>query len=152
MIKLFALILFVVVMGGSHQLVSVLIATVIAVASITLSHFLCKNERYNKIGIKINHKFFIYLMQLLKEIFFSTISVCKAIFFRKRSDLRPVTTKITTKQKTDEAKVLFGNSITLTPGTITIDITQNTVMIHAIDAECIDGCRDLDSKIIKSQS
>ena len=60
-------------------------------------------------------------------------------------------TEIVTKQKTDEAKVLFGNSITLTPGTITIDINEDSVMLHAITDECVKGAEDLDSQIIKSQ-
>ncbi len=31
------------------------------------------------------------------------------------------------------AKVIFGNSITLTPGTITVDILDNYLVIHALD-------------------
>ena len=151
MIKLFALILFVIVLEENYHTSSIVIATMIAILSATVAYLLCKNEKRDQVGLTINHKFFIYLIQLLKEIFFSTMSVCKAIFFRKKSDLHPVTAKIITKQKTDEAKVLLGNSITLTPGTITIDIQKNTVMVHAITAKCIQGVKDLDLKIIESQ-
>ena len=136
MIKIFALILFVTALGGSYNFISVTVSVVIVIISVLIAHLLCKSEKHDKIGLKVNHKLFIYLIQLAKEIFFSTVSVCKAIFFRKKSELRPITTKIITKQKSDEPKVLFGNSITLTPGTITIDILKNTVVLHAINAEC----------------
>jgi len=151
MIKLFALIFFVIVMEESHHLSAILVAVAITLISTLLTHMLCKDERHDEIGLKINRKFFIYLMHLAKEIFFSTVSVCKAICFRKKSNICPVTAKIITKQKTDEAKVLFGNSITLTPGTITVDIDDNTVMLHAIEADCIDGAKNLDKEIVKSQ-
>jgi multicomponent Na+:H+ antiporter subunit E len=59
--------------------------------------------------------------------------------------------EIRTRQKTDEAKVLLCNSITLTPGTITIDILEDKIVVHAIDVKCLKGCKELDFKIIQSQ-
>jgi len=35
--------------------------------------------------------------------------------------------------KTDDAKVIFANSITLTPGTITADISGDTLTVHELD-------------------
>ena len=151
MIKIFALILFVAALEGSYNFTSIAASVAIMIVSVLLAYLLCRNEKCDDVGLKINYKLFIYLIQLAKEIFFSAISVCKIILFRNKSELNPVTTKIITKQKTDESKVLFGNSITLTPGTITIDILKNTLILHAITAECAKEAKDLDIKIMKSQ-
>jgi multicomponent Na+:H+ antiporter subunit E len=119
--------------------------------SLGLTYLLCRNERRDRIGLKIGPNLIVYLLRLVEEIFTSALSVCEAIFFKKKSDLKPIVAEIKTRQRTDEAKVLLGNSITLTPGTITIDILENKVVVHAIDAKCLKGCEELDVKIMKSQ-
>jgi len=123
----------------------------IVAASVGLAHLLCRNEKHDSIGLKIGPNFFIYLARLAKEIILSTISVCKAIFLQKKVELQPILAEIPTRQVGDEAKVLFGNSIILTPGTITVDILENSVVVHAISAECLRGVTNLDSKIRESQ-
>lgn len=34
--------------------------------------------------------------------------------------------------RTDMGKVIFGNSITLTPGTVTVDLRENEVLVHGL--------------------
>jgi len=151
MTKIFTLILFTLALGGSYCLSSIAGTLIIVAISVGLAHLFCRNEKRDDVGIKINYKLFIYFVRLSKEIFFSTMSVCKAILFKRKSDLHPILGEITTDQISDEARVLFGNSITLTPGTITVDILDNKVIVHAINAECLSGSKQLDAKIIKSQ-
>ena len=38
-----------------------------------------------------------------------------------------------TDLETDEEIVLLGNSITLTPGTITVEVSSDELVVHAID-------------------
>jgi len=47
------------------------------------------------------------------------------------------------------AVVLFGNSITLTPGTITAEVNQNKLIVHAIDTVSRDDVmsKQMESKI-----
>jgi multicomponent Na+:H+ antiporter subunit E len=42
---------------------------------------------------------------------------------------------LTTQAKTDLGKALFANSITLTPGTVTVDVDGLTVQVHALVRE-----------------
>lgn len=150
-VKILLLGLFTFVLGGSFGFSAIVKCFCVVIASVVFSWLLLRNEKHDPIGLKIGPKFFVYLMRLIKEIFLSTVSVCKAIFFVKKSDLQPVLASIETRQMTDEAKVLLGNSITLTPGTITVDISDNKVIVHAINRECLEGCRALDLEIMKSQ-
>ena len=47
--------------------------------------------------------------------------------------IRPGIVKVTTILKTDLAKTFLANSITLTPGTLTIDVIGSNMYIHCIN-------------------
>ena len=50
--------------------------------------------------------------------------------------------RIRASQKTDLAKVIYANSITLTPGTITLDVRDDKFLVHALSDE---AAADLDT-------
>jgi multicomponent Na+:H+ antiporter subunit E len=52
--------------------------------------------------------------------------------------INPGIVKFKTQLKTDYAKMVLANSITLTPGTLTIDIVEDTFYIHWIDVKTTD--------------
>ncbi len=52
--------------------------------------------------------------------------------------INPGIVKYTTKLKSDIAKVVLANSITLTPGTLTIDIVDDALHIHWLDVKSKD--------------
>jgi multicomponent Na+:H+ antiporter subunit E len=51
--------------------------------------------------------------------------------------------------KTDIAQVVYGNSITLTPGTLTLDIREGEFLVHALTDDAADGLLtgDMDRKV-----
>ena len=70
--------------------------------------------------------------------------VCKAnlhvLYLVLRPDLiRPQVIRFRTGFDQDLSKVLLGNSITLTPGTITIDIEGNEYVVHALSDKAADA-------------
>ena len=74
--------------------------------------------------------FIFYLPWLLKEIVVSGIKTSSAILgFRKfKSNAK----KIKASQRTPLGTVIYGNSITLTPGTLTIEVDQGDFFVHAL--------------------
>ncbi|MEM7069334.1 MAG: Na+/H+ antiporter subunit E [Pseudomonadota bacterium] len=73
-----------------------------------------------------------YLLWLLVEIAKSNWAVSKIIVSGKAPDRQnlfwaPVT------QKSDIGQVVYANSITLTPGTITVETEGNHFLVHALD-------------------
>ena len=48
--------------------------------------------------------------------------------------IRPAVVTVRTELQSDLAKLVLANSITLTPGTLTIDIAGDTLLVHWIDA------------------
>jgi len=79
-----------------------------------------------------------YYVWLAKEIILANISVVKQIWLGKDT-ISPTLTTIYASQKTDMGKVIYANSITLTPGTVTVDIVADRITIHALMRETIKG-------------
>ncbi|WP_026296678.1 Na+/H+ antiporter subunit E [Hirschia maritima] len=50
-------------------------------------------------------------------------------------DIEPAMTRVKTTCKSDLAKVTFANSITLTPGTVTIDMEGDELIVHGLYAK-----------------
>ena len=73
-----------------------------------------------------------YLLWLFKEIFNSNIGTAKAII---TGDINPEIFIVKSSQNTDVAKVTYANSITLTPGTVTIQINEDKFEVHALNSD-----------------
>lgn len=80
----------------------------------------------------------LYFVWLAKEIFISAIKVSFMIWSPKLK-MNPDLKFIGTKIKTKAGKILFAGSITLTPGTITIDLKNDTMLVHALDKADLEG-------------
>ena len=75
--------------------------------------------------------FFIsYLPWLLKEIVISGIKTSSNILGFKK--FKSHAKKIKVSQKTQLATVIYANSITLTPGTLTIEVDRDDLFVHAL--------------------
>ena len=82
-----------------------------------------------------------YTSWLIKEIFVSNIVTAKVIL-TKTEDPELFTVK--SSQKTNEGKVTYANSITLTPGTVTTQINENIFEVHALNKKFGDDVRSSD--------
>ena len=50
--------------------------------------------------------------------------------------------KVHTNLKTETARVILANSITLTPGTITVSLTEQELLVHCLDKSLAEGMED----------
>ena len=80
-------------------------------------------------------------MVLLKEIVLANLSVARMILTR-RETVEPVLVHVRTALKTDMAKALLANAITLTPGTITVSVTGQRLLVHCLDKTLAQGMED----------
>ncbi len=81
-----------------------------------------------------------YIIWLLGEIIKSNIDVIVAIFNRKK--LSPQFFDVEIGDLDEMGRVIYANSITLTPGTVTIEIKQTTLHVHALLVKSRDGLLD----------
>lgn len=68
---------------------------------------------------------------LLREITVSNIEVVRAIL-SPRLPIQPHFLRVRTRQPSDLGKVILANSITLTPGTVTVDVQGDELLVHAL--------------------
>jgi multicomponent Na+:H+ antiporter subunit E len=75
-----------------------------------------------------------YFRWLFSEIIKANVAVVRAVM---SPDLKisPTLVRIPTPQNTDIGKVMFANSITLTPGTVSVDIQDDHILVHALLSE-----------------
>lgn len=102
-----------------------------------MGHSLKKELRfYKKIPV-----FMQYLYYLVKEIVLANLVVSRMILTRKEQ-MEPVLVHVHTTLKSETTRMLLANSITLTPGTITVSITDGELLVHCLDKSLADGMED----------
>jgi multicomponent Na+:H+ antiporter subunit E len=102
-----------------------------------LSIILFRN--YHKIGLPaLSLKRLIYLciyiIVLFREIIIANFDVAYRVIHPKLP-IKPGIVVIKTELKNDLAKMILANSITLTPGTFTLDINNDKLLIHWINVK-----------------
>lgn len=81
---------------------------------------------------------FAYILILIWEIIKANVDALRfGLSFRNEVD--PVIVKFRTDLKSKTARVVLANSITLTPGTITIALEGDELIVHALDEELVEG-------------
>ena len=82
-----------------------------------------------------------YGVNLVVEIIKANLTVCGMIL---KPDFvpEPQLVQFDVDLKKNRHLVALANSITLTPGTITVDLDENHFLVHALDASLVDGLDD----------
>ncbi len=84
--------------------------------------------------LHVGGRLWLYVPWLLKEIFLANVHVAR-IILTPSLPIRPLMVRYRGTQKTDLGRAIYGNSITLTPGTITTGIDGDIFQVHALAAE-----------------
>lgn len=82
-----------------------------------------------------------YVMILITEIIKANVSAMK-LLFSERNEIEPVLVRFHTTLQTKAARVLLANSITLTPGTITVSLEGDELSVHCLDKSLAEGLSD----------
>lgn len=95
-----------------------------------------EKKAFKKIGLIIK-----YLLILVVEIVKANIDVIKLVLSRN-PELSPTLKTIKVDLKSRVSLVALANSITLTPGTITVSMNKNELLIHALTKENLEGMEE----------
>ena len=57
-------------------------------------------------------------------------------------EIQPKLVRFKTDLKQELSKVVLANSITMTPGTITVSLTEDEYVVHCLDEELAEGMED----------
>jgi len=95
--------------------------------------FFIKKENYKVYLLELNWLSLTgYVFWLVWQIFLANLSVAKIILFRKQ-DLDPKFITFNSSLKHPLAKSMLANSITLTPGTITLNVFGGNFEVHTLN-------------------
>lgn len=79
-------------------------------------------------------KIFSYFIWLFGQVIKANLAVVRCIWMGNKT-IDPVIVSVTAGQHTSVGKVIYANSITLTPGTVTINMNGSKFTIHALTRE-----------------
>lgn len=71
------------------------------------------------------------------QVLLSALVVTRKVW-SPRPDLRPVVEDTPTHGLTDEACVIYANAITLTPGTLSLSVDEDRIVVHSLDPKGVE--------------
>lgn len=89
--------------------------------------------------------FFLYTCVFFRELVRANVNVLRWVY-SPRLDLRPGVVRIGTRLKSPIGRLALANSIALTPGSLVLDIENDTLLVHWLDVETMD--RDEATRLI----
>ncbi|MGB9737784.1 MAG: cation transporter [Chloroflexus aggregans] len=98
------------------------------------------NRNYARLTLKWISFIGFALWSILK----ANIDMARIVLFRRVADIRPGIIAIPLDVKSDAGITVLANLITLTPGTVSLDVStdRRTIYIHCIDVQDADAVRD----------
>lgn len=93
------------------------------------------DDEYPALGLLL------YLPWLFWQIFKSNLDVAR-IILNPRLPISPRLIRVPANQRTETGQAIYANSITLTPGTISLDVRDNQILVHALTEESAAGVEE----------
>jgi multicomponent Na+:H+ antiporter subunit E len=85
-------------------------------------------------------RFLLFVPWLAGQIVLSNLRVAR-IVLSARMPITPTMIRTPPRVTGDRALAMLGSSTTLTPGTLTVDIDQEEMLVHALDPRSVDDVR-----------
>ncbi len=121
------------------------LASCVAVVAITRRMDLIDREGH---PIHLTRRAVGYWLWLGGEIVKANIDVAKRVL-APRMSISPTVVRLAASQKSDLGLVIYANSITLTPGTISIDVEPGEILVHALSRDAATALEggDMDRRV-----
>ncbi len=93
------------------------------------------------VPLKILPKLVVYAPWLIWEVVKANVDVARRIL-SPRMPISPCLFEVKASQSDDLGRVIYANSITLTPGTISVHVEGDVILVHALTKEAADGVEE----------
>lgn len=112
------------------------------VISLLMFAFICKFMDYSlrkekKLLMRSGY-FLLYVLILVREVLKANMEVVRMIISRDVV-VQPVMVSFQTSLKSGFCRAILANTITLTPGTITVSLEDNELIVHCLDKSLAEG-------------
>lgn len=133
------------IMSGKFDLIHILMG-VLCVGFVLALNYPLRRHRYFEDDVDLIKqlrlgRLVLYLPWLLYQIILSAVQVARVIL-SPRLPVKPRVMRFTADLPSAQAKMILGNSITLTPGTLTVDINGDEFIVHAIVPDALNSLID----------
>ena len=129
-------------MSGFYDIIHITMGVVSVLFVMMINHKLKLNQFYDDdIDVLSSLRFgrsAYYMFWLLWQIIISGFQVATVII-KPTMAIQTSILKFKVNLPSAQAKMILGNSITLTPGTLTIDITDNEFTVHSLTPASMEG-------------
>ncbi|MCB1601442.1 MAG: Na+/H+ antiporter subunit E [Lysobacterales bacterium] len=82
--------------------------------------------------VHLSRQLLVFWARLFVEIVVSNLQVVASILSPRRNNIQPHFLRVRSRQNTALGQVLLANSITLTPGTVTVGLDNGELLVHAL--------------------
>lgn len=135
---LFLFVLWVIWNGKVTLEIAVLGILICAVLYLFINRFMGYSPQAEKKVLRCFGKVIRYFLFLLGEIIKANLDTAKMIFAFD-TEPEPVLVRFKADLDTEAGQVILANSITLTPGTLTVDICDGEFLVHCLDESFSEG-------------
>lgn len=132
------LLVFWMLLSGEFDVVLITSAVVSCLLVSYMSHDLLIGDADIRVGAKRLIRFLKYFPWLFYQIILSNIDLVYRTL-HPGMPIDPVIVKFKNDFKTEMGMAILANSITITPGTVTIEVNKNEFIVHAIGKEPAEG-------------
>jgi multicomponent Na+:H+ antiporter subunit E len=90
--------------------------------------------------LSLHHgRLLLYVPWLFWEIVKANLDVARRIVAPGGPRIAPRLIRVRASQRSELAQVVYANSITLTPGTVSVDLSDGEILVHALSREAAEG-------------
>lgn len=139
-LKIVILTLFFLVLSEKVTLLNLTVGLLISLLVITLNKEKLRINRY--INFKLTIRWIKYIVVLFTEVIKANVQVA-IITLSKDMNVDPVIVTFKSELKDEFLLTILANSITLTPGTMTVDIKGDRLLIHCLNQEYSRSLKDM---------
>lgn len=91
--------------------------------------------------IHLSRRIWTYIPWLIWEVARANLAVALVVL-RPKLRISPTVVRFQARQNTDLGRVIMANSVTMTPGTITVAVTGRELHVHALYRDAADGMEE----------
>ena len=110
----------------------------LGLASVALTVYLARRMNvidHESYPLHLTSRFPTFIVYLFREIVNANIDVIKRIMTFNGKSISPQWFEVPLPHNTDLGRVIYANSITLTPGTVSVELSQDKITVHALTRE-----------------
>lgn len=136
---LILLTLFFIVLTEKMSVLDIGVGALVALGIVLLNREMLLNINWFRLGTAL--MWLEFVLVLIKEVIVSNLQVAKIVLEREM-EISPQIVAFDSKLKDDFLLTILANVITLTPGTMTVDIDGSHMKIHCLTKSYADGLAD----------